>query len=90
MPPASPKIYHITHVNNLPSIIAARELISDAAIIRQGGPPAAIGMSKIGVAPEEIRVAEDVCADELVGQHGVIFDEKRLRRIRVEDDLVDL
>lgn len=47
MPPASPKIYHITHVNNLPSIIAARELISDAAIIRQGGPPAAIGMSKI-------------------------------------------
>ena len=47
MPPASPKIYHITHVNNLPSIIAARELISDAAIILQGGPPAAIGMSKI-------------------------------------------
>lgn len=47
MPPANPKIYHITHVNNLPSIIAAGELISDAAIIQQGGPPAAVGMSKI-------------------------------------------
>lgn len=47
MQPANPKIYHITHVNNLPSIIAAGELISDAAIIQQGGPPAAVGMSKI-------------------------------------------
>jgi hypothetical protein len=47
VPPANPKIYHITHVNNLPSIIAAGELISDAAIIQHGGPPAAIGMSKI-------------------------------------------
>jgi hypothetical protein len=47
VPPANPKIYHITHVNNLPSIIAAGELISDAAIIQQGGPPAAVGMSKI-------------------------------------------
>jgi hypothetical protein len=47
VPPASPKIYHITHVSNLPSIIAAGGLISDAAIIQQGGPPAAIGMSKI-------------------------------------------
>lgn len=45
--PANPKIYHITHVDNLPSIIAAGELISDAAIIQQGRPPAAIGMSKI-------------------------------------------
>ena len=47
MPPANPKIYHITHVNNLPSIIAAGELISDAAMIQRGGPPAAVGMSKI-------------------------------------------
>jgi ssDNA thymidine ADP-ribosyltransferase, DarT len=47
VPPASPKIYHITHVSNLPSIITTGGLISDAAIIQQGGPPAAIGMSKI-------------------------------------------
>jgi hypothetical protein len=46
-PPANPKAYHITHINNLPSIIATDELISDAAIIKQGGPPASIGMSKI-------------------------------------------
>jgi ssDNA thymidine ADP-ribosyltransferase, DarT len=45
-PPENPKIYHITHVDNLPSIIAAGELISDAAIIEQGGPPAVIGMSR--------------------------------------------
>lgn len=47
MPPENPKVYHITHVNNLPLIIAAGELISDASINQQGGPPAAIGMSKI-------------------------------------------
>lgn len=47
VPPANPKIYHITHVSKLPSIIAAGGLISDAAIIQQGGPPATVGMSKI-------------------------------------------
>jgi hypothetical protein len=47
VPPESPKIYHITHVSNLPSIIAAGDLVSDAAILQQGGPPAAVGMSKI-------------------------------------------
>lgn len=44
--PPQPKIYHITHVDNLPSIV--REgLLSDAAIIARGGPAASIGMSKI-------------------------------------------
>jgi len=47
VPRANPKVYHITHVNNLPLIIAAGELISDSSIIQQGGPPVAIGMSKI-------------------------------------------
>jgi hypothetical protein len=47
VPPDNPKIYHITHVNNLQSIVNAEELISDAAIIQRGGPPAAVGMSKI-------------------------------------------
>ncbi|HEV7370214.1 type II toxin-antitoxin system toxin DNA ADP-ribosyl transferase DarT [Arenibaculum sp.] len=46
-PPQHPKIYHITHVDNLPAIIAAGELISDAAVIAQGGPQVTIGMGKL-------------------------------------------
>lgn len=46
-PPAKPRIYHITHVNNLPAIIAAGALLSDAAIIARGGPAATIGMGTI-------------------------------------------
>jgi len=46
-PPAKPCIYHITHVNNLPAIIASGGLISDAAMIARGGPAAAIGMGNI-------------------------------------------
>jgi hypothetical protein len=46
-PPSQPKIYHITHVDNLRSIIAEGGLVSDAEMIRRGGPPAAIGMSSI-------------------------------------------
>jgi hypothetical protein len=46
-PPASPKIFHITHVDNLPSIVAAGKLRSDASMITRGGPQAAIGMSTI-------------------------------------------
>ena len=46
-PPAEPKIYHITHVDNLPGIIADGGLVSDAAMIARGGPVAAIGMSGI-------------------------------------------
>ena len=46
-PPAAPKIYHITHVANLPGIIANGGLSSDAAILRNGGPAQGIGMSEI-------------------------------------------
>lgn len=46
-PPATPCIYHITHVNNLPAIIANGGLISDAAMIARGGPAATIGMGTI-------------------------------------------
>jgi len=45
--PAQPKIFHITHVDNLPRIIAAGGLVSDAAMIAAGGPAASIGMSSI-------------------------------------------
>jgi hypothetical protein len=46
-PPGRPKIYHITHVDNLGSMVAAGRLISDAAMIAKGGPTTAIGMSNI-------------------------------------------
>ena len=44
--PAQPKIYHITHVDNLPGI--AREgLVSDRKMMERGGPARVIGMSEI-------------------------------------------
>ncbi len=46
-PPAHPKLYHITHVDNLRRIAADGELRSDAATIARGGPVQAIGMSGI-------------------------------------------
>ena len=45
--PESPKIYHITHLDNLQGIVTAGGLLSDAAILQQGGPTQIIGMSKI-------------------------------------------
>ncbi len=46
-PPARPKIYHITHVDNLASLVADGVLLSDAEMIKRGGPKQAIGMSAI-------------------------------------------
>lgn len=45
--PAQPKLYHITHVDNLPAILAAGCLKSDAAMVAEGGPASTIGMSGI-------------------------------------------
>lgn len=45
--PTQPKLYHITHVDNLPTILEADGLFSDAAMMARGGPPATIGMSAI-------------------------------------------
>ena len=46
-PPARPKLYHITHVDNLRTIAVDGELRSDAVIIARGGPVQTIGMSTI-------------------------------------------
>lgn len=43
-PPAAPKIYHIVHVDRLPSIIAAGGLLCDAEIVRQTAANPAHGM----------------------------------------------
>ena len=47
MPPPNPKIYHITHVENLASIVRDGALFSDAVMVARGGPDATIGMSTI-------------------------------------------
>jgi hypothetical protein len=45
--PAQPKIYHITHVDNLAAIIGEGVLLSDATMLARGGPSVTIGMSAI-------------------------------------------
>ena len=45
--PAQPKIYHICHVDRLPSIVASGGLLSDAAIQQQALPGTVIGMNNI-------------------------------------------
>lgn len=46
-PPAAPKIYHITHVSNLASIVADGGLHADAGMSGRGGPAVSIGMPHI-------------------------------------------
>ena len=46
-PPAQPKIYHIAHIDRLPSIIADGFLWSDSVVARRSKPGTTIGMSGI-------------------------------------------
>lgn len=46
-PPARPRLYHITHVDNLASILRDGGLWSDAEVAERGGPQATIGMNSI-------------------------------------------
>lgn len=45
--PAEPKIYHITHADNLTAIVREGVLQSDAVMLARGGPSVTIGMSEI-------------------------------------------
>lgn len=45
--PPNPKIYHITHVDNLRAILRDGGLWSDAEVLDRGGPPRTIGMGNI-------------------------------------------
>jgi hypothetical protein len=45
--PAKPKIYHITHVDNLAAIVREGVLLSDATMLERDGPSVTIGMSAI-------------------------------------------
>lgn len=46
-PPAAPKVYHITHVDNVVGILGDGVLLPDSTMVARGGPAAAIGMSTI-------------------------------------------
>lgn len=46
-PPPNPRIYHISHCDNLDAILAAGELRCDALMAQRGGPSAMIGFSHI-------------------------------------------
>lgn len=46
-PPQEPKVYHITHVDNLASIFADGRLCCDRVMIERGGPAAMVGISGI-------------------------------------------
>jgi hypothetical protein len=45
--PDCPKLYHICHVDRLPSIIASGGLLSDAAVVQAAVPGTVIGMNHI-------------------------------------------
>ena len=46
-PPRRPKVYHITHVDNLAPIVAESHLVCDREMVRRGDPAKTIGMSSI-------------------------------------------
>lgn len=66
--PVQPKIFHITHVDNLAAIVREGVLLSDATMFSRGGPRVTIGMSAIKKRRlEEITVS---ChSDTLVGDY---------------------
>ncbi len=45
--PAQPKIYHICHVDRLPSILTCNGLFSDAKVLELALPGTVVGMSNI-------------------------------------------
>ena len=46
-PPTQPKVYHITHVDNFASIVAAGCIEADSRRVGQGGGQTSIGMTEI-------------------------------------------
>ena len=67
--PSDPKIYHITHVDNLRAIIAADGLLSDAEMLKTGGPNQMVGMSHIKQRRLEKIKLEECYPDDFVGEY---------------------
>src|SRR5258705_340414 len=56
-PPPSPRIYHITHMQNIHRMASEGALLSDARMAKHGGPAATIGMAEIKSRRLELPVA---------------------------------
>lgn len=70
--PAQPRIYHITHVDNLAGVVADGALWSDAVMVARGGPTTMIGMSDIKRRRlQELRVT--CYPDNFVGEYVPFF-----------------
>lgn len=70
-PPVRPKIYHITHVDNLRAIVAEGALLPDAEMIARGGPGQAIGM--FGIKLRRVEELEVACHSGTKVGHYVPF-----------------
>lgn len=66
-PPAHPKIYHIVHVDRLPSIIAEGCMWCDAIIAARATPGTTIGMS--GIKERRLRLLVNCHTDTCVGDY---------------------
>ena len=69
--PQPTRIYHITHVENLNSIIGNGGLLSDAGMIARGGPQVAVGMSEIK--RRRLELALKCHAGDKVGEYVPFF-----------------
>jgi hypothetical protein len=68
-PPARPKIYHITHVDNLHAIAESKRLLSDARLAELGGPNEMVGMSQIKARRMTEINLEECYPEDFVGQY---------------------
>ena len=68
-PPERPKIYHITHVDNLQAITESRRLLSDAKLAKSGGPNEMVGMSHIKQRRMTEINLEECYPEDFVGQY---------------------
>ena len=77
--PPQPKIYHIAHVDRLPSIVADGFLWCDAEIVRRMPPGTTIGGV---IRDEEVLIAHDDTVIES-GDHVILFlvDKKYIRDV---------
>lgn len=70
--PAQPRIYHITHVDNLAGIVTDGALLSDSVMVARRGPTTMIGMSDIKRRRlQELRVT--CYPDNFVGEYVPFF-----------------
>ena len=63
--PAAPKLYHITHADNMASILADGGLSCDATLVARGGPAASIGMG--GIKARRLTLPVNCFPGDLVG-----------------------